>query len=173
MVLYWKAIGPNRYKVNSLINFGGRYIYLDDENSSKYSLVQKENVKRLERTSVILLVLITSAYFLYGLVPLYAFCFQNIRATPIATRLPYFDPQSNVGFAMNLLQQGIMVTYGMVGNFCIQTGVVLLINAIMAVPELLRVDLNELAKEVQLHGMSSRARNQLRHILMKIQDFDG
>lgn len=46
--------------------------------------------------------------------------FKNIRTTPVATKLPFFDDDSNIGYALNLLQQAVFASYSMIGSFSME-----------------------------------------------------
>lgn len=170
--MYWMAIGPHRFKMNNLFNFGGKFIYLEGEQSPKYKAACVESVQHLIRNVITILSLLIISITVYSAGPFYVYFFRNVRATPAATKLPFLEHHSDVGFPLNLIQQTVVALYGVTGYISMEIGFCLINNVIITMPKLIRVDLDELTNELQLNGMNWKSTIQLRQILVKMQDFD-
>lgn len=97
---------------------------------------------------------------------------HHIRATPIATKLPYFEYESDVGFALNIFQQSVMSFFGIIGNLNIEFAVCLVNSSIVYIPKLIGVDFVELSNEVEMRGMNMKTKLLTRDIFMKVLEFD-
>lgn len=171
MIQYWKCINKNRFKLNRSYKYSGKHIYLND-GRSKYNSVREQGINSLVKNLIIILGFILISSFLYGIGPLYVYFVHDIRATPMATRLPYFEYESDVGFALNIFQQSVASFFGMVGTCCIEFAVCLVNNSIVCIPKLIGVDLIELSNEMEMRGLKSNTKLLTRDIFMKILEFD-
>lgn len=45
ILLCWQCVGPDRFKMNNVINFGGKYIFKDDKMPSKYNAVCEKMIE--------------------------------------------------------------------------------------------------------------------------------
>lgn len=61
MTIYVKLIGSDKYIVNNSMNFGGKYIFRDDEQPSSYNnLCDKFITKLLKDITIVIILLIVS-----------------------------------------------------------------------------------------------------------------
>lgn len=170
--MYWKAVGPQRFKFNSLVNFGGRHIYIDDTKSTEYNKICENNVKKLVQSVAIIVPLVVFGHFLVVLGSLHAYIYEDTRVTPMATHLPYFEKNSDLEFILNLLQQSIIAVYALMGNISIEILTCLLNNAITSIPEFIHLNLNDLNKEISIDNSNLKTMVRLRNVLIQVQDFD-
>lgn len=157
--MYWKAVGPHRFKLNNLFNVGGKYIYLEENQSPMQKAVCAESVQNLLKSAVSIVSLLFISLCVYTIGPLHECLFQNHLVTPLGTRLPCIDSDSNVGFALNMFQQCICTTYAATAYFSLEIGQCLINNVITTIPKLIHVDLVEMSNELQTNGMSLESIN--------------
>lgn len=170
--MYWKSVGPCRFKINSLLNFGGNFLYFNDKKSSNYTALCEESISQLTKSVAIILFLILLSHFMYGIGPLYVYLFHDIRITPIETELPFLDKVSNLGFTLNLIEQAILTAYELLGTMSVEICQCLINNAITFVPKVLHLDLDEISCDLNINGMNQKIKIRLRNVLIQLQDFD-
>lgn len=170
--MYWKAIGPHRFKLNNLINFGGKYIYSDGEQSMEYIAVCDRSTRKLINNVSIVVALIIISHLLFVAGPFYAYFSQDIRITPMATELPFLEKGSTHSFFMNLLQQFIVAMFTLSGNIAIEIMHAQINDTITITPQLIHLDLRQLENELHRSGMCLKVKARLRNVLIKVQDFD-
>lgn len=173
LIMYWNAVGPHRYGLNNLANFGGRFIYMDNKHPTAYNNVCERYIKILLRnvSVIVALMILSHAMLIFG--PLYAYYFQSIRLTPIATNLPYFEKDSDIEFGINLSIQAVMALLALAGSMSIEVVACLILNVVTIIPDLIQVNLIELADDVFTNGLNLNTIARLRNVLIQIQDFDG
>lgn len=170
--MYWNAIGPHRYRLNNLANFGGKYIYKDEKDATKYRNVCEKHIKILVITVSVIVSLMILSHAMLIIGPLFAYFSQGIRITPIATNLPYFEKDSDTEFVINLTLQAAMALIALGGSLSIEVVQCLIINTITIIPDLINLNLKEIADELFTKGMCSDTISRLRNVLIQIQDFD-
>lgn len=172
LTVYWKTMSSARFKVNNILNFGGKYIYTNDAKPSKYNTLCEEMLVKLIRNTVTVVIAILVSYALVGGGALYAIVFHGARITFLGTEIPFVDGQTNFGFMINLIEQSFLTGISLLSNLTIEIGVCLVNNAFSAIPELIRLESDELNTELNLNGMSFNAKMRVRNIFMKVQDFN-
>lgn len=163
---------PTRFTNNNLMNAGGRYIYMDGDDTSKYNAVREKLIEKFAREMVVILTLIFIALLMCGLPALYMLVFKRARITLLGIELPFFEKDSDIGFVLNLTMQAVIAVFGIVGMIAIEFGQNLIHHVVYSIPHLMHVDTEELGTELRTNGMSLAARAQLRNIFMKVQDFE-
>lgn len=170
LAMYWKSISSQRVILNSLINFGGKYLYVDDNKPTKYKQFCEENIGKLIRRIKTIWTLILVSFGLFAIGPFYVFFFKHTRVTVLNTELPFLHiNDSNVAFAVNLIQQFTCTVFALIGNLAIEAGMCLVNDAIEISPEVINFSLCELANDTT---SSLHLRLRMRNILMQVQDLD-
>lgn len=173
LALYVKLIGPGRFMVNNVLNFGGRYVYVDDERPPDYNKLCDKLVGKLLKDIVTVVVLIVISYCVMGIWPLYCIYFKHQHVTILNTELPFMDFNSSAGYAVNLFMQLFISTVSFFSNVCIEFGACLTYNVVDAIPKVVHYEIQELETEMNLKGKDVNAKLRLRNILMILQDYDG
>lgn len=155
------------------MNFGGKYIYNDDKEKSKYNEVCERMLAELVRSIVIILLAILVGYSVFVLGFLHAILFGNTRVTVFSTELPFFDINSNFGYGINILEQLIVAAVSLSGNISIEVAACIAYNVISISPELIHLEAGELENELKSNGINLGAVKRLRHILMRVHDAYG
>lgn len=170
--MYWKIIGPHRFKLNNLMNIGGKFIYLDNKNPTQYNRICEKNVIKMAEIVITVVIIIIISHILAVVGPIYAYIFQDLRVTPMATELPFIDNDSDTGFLINLGQQCIVGFYSLLGNITIEMFSYIINNVITIIPDLIQLNLIDISNEIEIKGICLSSKIQLRNALVQIQDFD-
>lgn len=173
MTIYLKLIGSDKYLVNNLMNFGGRYIYRDDEQPPSYVTLCDQFITKLLKDITITIVLLIVSYCLMAIWPLYCIIVRNERVTILNTELPFVDIDSDMGFTINLCWQAFAGYFSFISNVCIEYGNGIAHNNIHSTPKVLHFQLEEFKKEIIMNGVSLNAKLRLRNVFMLLRDFEG
>lgn len=171
MCVYWISIGPSRFKVNSLLNFGGNCIYRNENQSINYKNICSKYAKKLIKSVMTDLPLLFIAHAIFFEVAIYTHYRQNIEITPLAINLPFLEKNSDLELFVNMIFQSIMGTYSAIGCFGLEIGECIMNNAIIAIPDVIRFNLSELDDECEANGMNLKSILQLRNTFRQIQDY--
>ncbi|XP_055322548.1 uncharacterized protein LOC129578273 [Sitodiplosis mosellana] len=172
LVMYWKNIGPHRFKINSLATFSGKFIYADDKESTEYNRICEKNVTKLIKNVVSVSVIVIFAHLLILVGPIYAYIFKDMYITPLATHLPFLEKDSSTEFLWSLAQQCVIALYSITGNLTVEIITCLIIDTVNSVPELIWLNLKQLADGVQKEHSRLRVHIRLRNVLIQAQDLD-
>lgn len=168
--MYWKAVGPHRFKQNNVVLFGGKYIYNNGIESKKYQFICEKLIDKLLKNMWMIISLIVLSHAIIVVGPLYAYLFENIRITPFGTNLPFFEKDSNAEITVNMILQTILTFYALIGCIAIEIGLCLVNNTIDAIPEILRFNLTEFSEDLKAKGKRFESIARLRNVFIQIQE---
>lgn len=169
---YWTVIGPSRFKFNSLVNFGGNYIYQNENQSMKFRQICAKHAKKLTKSVMTGLPLMFLTHVMILVVAAYAHYWQNISITPLAINLPFFDPKdSNCELVVNMIFQLTMGIHAIIGCLGLEIGECLFNNTIIAIPDVIQLNLSQFNDEYEANGMNLKSILQLRNTFCQIQDY--
>lgn len=168
--VYWKSIGPRRFRLNNITTLIGRYISNDNKPSVFNTLCDKL-IQLFMRLSSIAACLIIISHMLFAAIPLYFIVFKQIRITPMCLEIPFFGSDSDIGFVANLCVQGILGLASMLALIAIEIPICSVFTTLISVPELIHLEVDDMNHDCISNGKNSRARVRLRNIIVKAQDF--
>lgn len=145
---------------------------MDGSQSPEYNSLCEKMISELVRRTSIVVFLILLSYALIGGGTFYAIVFDGAWITFVATEIPFVDSQSNTGYAINLIEQFLIISVSLISTLLLEMAVCLVSNAFLAIPEIIHFESNELAIELNSKGMNLNVQMRLRNIFMKIQDFN-
>lgn len=173
--MYWKAIGPDKYKFNNLANFAGKYIYPETNASTLLHVLCNQSAKSLLNEVLTIQVVIVFSYLSVVIGPIYAYLYKDLHVSPMGTRLPFFD-DDETEFLVNVGLQCTGALYALFGNLAIETVSCLINNAILLSAEVIQLNGNHLTErledEINNQGITIETRALFRNILLQIRDFD-
>lgn len=170
--MYWKAIGKDRFKFHSLLNFAGDYIYEEKRSTSKFSMVCEIGAHKMMKSYAILTCIICTSMSLVSLGPMLIFFRDGIWITPLGTQFPFAD-QSDVAFYMDLGIQMAIALIGILTTVSIEMAQVIVNNAVEMSADVIQFNIDMLAEQInQIDMMHLKSRANFRNIILQIQDFD-
>lgn len=167
-----KTLGPDRYKINNLMNFGGRFIYNDNVHSPKLRLIQEKVINKLIQHILVVVFLAFLSIGTFVMDAFYLYFFEGIRSTILGFKLPFSNEDSENGFLLNNLFQCPFVLVGLIACSVVEISAALIINVIASTPSLIHFDLEELETELIFNGFNLMAKARLRNVFVKIQDYE-
>lgn len=172
MLVYFQAIGPNRFKFHALISFCGKYFYKTANQTMRYQDLRHQHIDKLPKLIFSIMSLMTLAYCIVSGIPLYENFHRNIYVTPLAINLPFFEKDSPIEYSINIVLQVTMCLYSLCGSFMIDVAACCINHAIIVVPDLIRLNLLEFQDELNENGNTAKARAQLRNTLIQLNDYN-
>lgn len=178
--MYWKSIGPHRFKLRRLTSFCGTYFYNADTDtdsdtdtkSTQYKILRAKNIDKMLRSMLINLPLMFLSHAIVAVAPAYEFFFQHIRATPLAIHLPFLKKDSNLEFILNMNLQLIMAAYATVGSLAVEAATCMINHTITIVPDLIAFNLHEFNDTWTANGLCVESLTRLRNAFVQMQDYD-
>lgn len=171
--MYYQAIGPNRFKLQTLCGFCGFYFYRTNAQSPQYKMLRVKFIDKFVSNLLIILSLIVIAhlFIFFGLI--YELFFQNIsRMTLMTMHLPFLEKDSNIEFTLNTIVQIIMGLYALVGAVAIEIATCTINHTITIAPELIQYNLTEFEEEFHDGDMDRKSILLLRNCFVQVQDFN-
>lgn len=172
MCAYWVTVGPPRFKVNSTLNFGGKFIYHNaDKKSMKYEKICVKHINKLVESVIADLPVMFLAQSIVFNEPVYVHHVQHLPITPFAVNLPFFVKESSAEYAVNMIIQTIWGAYAMIGLSSVEVGECLINNTIAAIPDVIKCSLIEFCDEFKSNGINIKSIARLRNTFLQIQDY--
>lgn len=168
--IYWKCIGPDRFRLNSLTTLIG-LIVQEDKQPSLFNTLCENVIEMFLKLSIIGAFLVIISHTLFAAIPLYFIVFKQTRITPMCLEMPFLERDSEVGFLVNLCVQGVLGLVSMLALVAIEIPMCSVFTLLVAVPKFIRLEVKDMERDCYINGNNSSARVRLRNIVMKIQDF--
>lgn len=166
------AIGPDRRKLHAIINFGGKYIYQDINDGTKFNAVCDKSAKDLLRQVLIVVPLVIISYAQISIGAFYAYFVHGILTTPMGTLLPFTNDDSRLCFIINTCHQIFIAVFATLGSAGIEICACMINNVVTLTPKLILLNVEELENDLISDGWTLKTKSKLRNILIQIQDFD-
>lgn len=162
-----------RKQYRYLYQFASNFLYANSETSkSKYSVCNRMAIDLVTSTSKVL-VLIAFSFSFITCGPTYKNLFTDEREMIIPVILPFIDPETEMGFYINLISQLICLALGSLGIPSIEVITCILRNTISLSTAIIEDSLNELKNSLERDGnFSIEHAWQFRNIIIKILDFN-
>ena len=170
-MMYWKTVGSHRFKLNNIITFSGKYIYTDDNASVQRNLVNNKHVDHLLKSFGIICTSLLMSYQTIIIGPVYAYYHDDLRINALGTHLPFFELNSDADFNVNMMIDGIIGVYTMLGGYAMELMAALVNNTISAMPDLIDLNLTEFFDEFKANGLNPKSIAKFRNTFLQIQDF--
>lgn len=169
--MYWKAVGPMRFKMNNIINFGGKYIYTNGLKASKYRTMCDKMAIDFVKLNIVCVVQTTFTHLLLLAVAFYMIVYGNTHVSIISIEIPFFESDSDTGYLVNLAVQLGLVIVSMVAMNILVIIVSFAYDNFITFPELIAFELCDLEDELISNGFSLNTRLRFRNLLIKVRDF--
>lgn len=170
--LYYKAIGKDRFKFKSLLNFAGDYMYSEVRSTSRFSMVCEEGARKMWKSYAILTCIICTSMSLVSVGPIFLFFRTGIWITPLGTQFPLAD-HSDIAFYMDLVIQMAIALIGILVTVSIEMSQVIVNNAVQMAADVTKLSIDELREQLSEEGeMRLKTRTKFRNLMLQVQDFD-
>lgn len=165
--------GKSRFTLSGLIDFGGKYIYQDNHNDTKYNRICSKQMDITMRRYLIKMGSIFISLFACLVNPIHVYFEQGIKTTTTECHWPFFETKSNAEFTANLVLQTIIAVHGYALFVFFEIFLSLFENVVTVTPRLVE---NDLTNTIRLYKNASMTKLELcqwiRNISMQSIDFD-
>lgn len=168
-----RQVTNGRYKMHSLVEFGGRYIYSNDHEDPEYNKLCSDHIDSTIRT-YFTKILTMFASFIYALIfILYLYFRHGIRSTTTELKFPFIAEDSDAEFIANLIYQYVIAVIGFLGFIGLEAMMSLFNDTASISPKLAEYEFGRLDKMVE-NGRLSEPRIQfaLIRIIKRALDTD-
>ena len=131
----------SRFKLQSLIDFGGKYIYHDSNEKTEYNEICSDHMDITMRRYIQKMLAMYIGYLFAMIGPVHAYFTQGVLATTIEARIPLTEPKSNAEFMFNFSLQS---AFGFHGGLCyigMECALSILENVVTITPKLIESNL--------------------------------
>lgn len=172
MLIYWEAVGPHRFKFNTIIKFCGNHFYDHANTTLQHQNLRADHIEKLLKIASVVMGALLLGYVIIFVIPIYeSYRTHNRAITPLAINLPFFEKDGRNEFIVNMSIQLTISFYSLCGNSMIELASSAINNAILLVPDLIRFNLMEFEEELQTNGITVRSWAQLRNSFVQLQDY--
>lgn len=169
--IYWKSIGHERFELNNISKFSGKYIFTNDKQPSTYNTLCEQMIQQLVKLTLSVTVFVVIAHTIFACVPVYLIIVKQIRITPMCLEMPFFERDSNIGYIVNLCIQLVFGIASMYALLAIQIPLCSAVNALVSTPLLIHLEVEDMQQEYYANHIDLSTKLRLRNIVMKIQDY--
>lgn len=109
MPIMCAILSTHRFKLKSLIDFGGKYFYHDNCDDTTYNRVFLKHMDTTMKRFIIKMLTISVSFLFGGFGALYTyFMYGNIPAL-LEVQIPFCEPNSSVEYILQFIYQAILV----------------------------------------------------------------
>lgn len=156
-----------------LFRFSGDHIYKDVKDSTPFTKLCEESIEKMRKSYIILVIVIFISIGSVLTGPIDAYIRKGVKVTPFGTKTPFFEENSDVGFAIDMAYQSCIMPFGIVSTICIELCQCMTYNTIELCSDAVTLDTELLTKTLEMEKTYSvRSRAHFRNIMMRIQDYD-
>lgn len=157
-----------------MLDFGGKYIYRDDDGATAYNYICSESLDQSMKTYLMIVFIVITSFTGAVCGPYYKFMTQGTRATLYNLRLPYFEDYPNMEFYINTCWETFTSFIGAIGLFNMEAAFTIVNDTITVSSKLCAMDLNKLSKYLEIKSRNTKyVRRSLKLVLMKTKFIDG
>lgn len=140
-------VSKSRFSLQSLIDFGGRYIYHDSHKDTEYNRICSEQMDITMQSFLIKMGTIFISFLFAVVGPVHAYVFYGIKSTTTEVHIPYCEPKSLMEFELNFLLQSTIAGHGIFMYILMEMLFSLFENVVTIAPRLIS---HELVNVIQL-----------------------
>lgn len=173
MPIYWKSIGPSRFKFRSLLKFSLSYVYDEKNDSTKMTENYHRNTRDLVEWFFISPTLILIGGLAIAAGNVHNYLTDGILTTPLEFEMPFLQKESISSFYINLIGQIVYAGSGLYGLAAIEMCQSIVNNTIKLFVAVISTNIEELnTRLMNKRKMDLELKTHFRNILVQIQDYD-
>lgn len=171
--LYWKSIGPARYRYREIIQFAGNNIFMDRKPSTEYEQKLDAHAMKLIKISISTTIFVAFSFSLILIGPIYVFVSNGEYANPTGVIMPFVNPDSGRGFAINLSIQFAVASIASVGLISTEILSCMINNTYAVMTDMVCFNMSEFSDGLLQPAFSEQSKMALRNIIVQLQDLEA
>lgn len=170
----YKLVIFNLDQLKVIYNFSGQYIYVENEHRTVADTnVRDKMATHLITSSIKTLSLFNASLILMLAVPAFLIVVMRQDLLIVPVIIPFIDPESDVGYLLNVANQLIFCVIGTVSLLGIELSTCIVKNGVIAAAAVIKYELVKLDKILHINKEFTPERMQeFRNIVAEILDFD-
>lgn len=162
-----------RKQCHNVYNFAGYFIYANSKKSPTNNVVCNKMAIYLLTSSLNINLLVNISTILMICAPIYKKLAQNENELVIKIVLPFIDPETPNGYAINMISQSITCVFGSIVIPAIELVTCVLKNNISAIAAIIANDVTEFMNSLHVKSKYSVKHTQkFTNIILKIDDYN-
>lgn len=157
---------------HSLLNFGGKYIYLTNDEDPEYNEICSKHIDATVRRFFIKMLTILASFWLAMIGPIHAYISQGIKTTTTNVRIPFTDVNSDAEFIGNIILQSVIGFHGVFGYIMIEVAMSMFDDVITITPKLIKFKLKRLDEAVKMRQNDLQICLLVKDIIKQSMDYD-
>lgn len=167
------TVGHLRHKFQTLIDFGGRYIYHDSHADTAHNRICSQQMDITARDHLLKMVGIMVSFMFAITGPAYAYFVNGEKTTTTDIHFPFLKSKSNAEYIANIAFAGLFATHGLLVYIGFEIYFTLFQNVVSIAPKLVKHELDESIQLFHDKAISEAALCQrIAHIARKSCDTD-
>lgn len=166
-------MNKTRYRLQALIDFGGRHIYQDNRDNTEYNEISSKQLNGTMRSFVIKMGTIFLSFIVAVIGPAQAYLSHGTKTTTIESHIPFLEPKSNSEFVANFLLQNLIAIHGILGYIGVEIVLSLYQDVVTVAPKLLTADLAHAIRQYEDKSITEQQlRMRIQNIVKQSHDTD-
>lgn len=170
--LYAQLIGSNRFRARVLTVFTIKHVFHDRLPANQYEEEQLRLAKYMFRRIIFCILYILCSFPLILVGPIYAYIVKNQKSIPTGIILPFIDPDSSEGFAMNAIFQGFIGLIAGMGLMGFEIFVNIADCNLNTIAELATFQLRNFNENIKTNS-GANLQHEFRYIAILLEDVKG
>lgn len=150
----YMMVGPMRFNMSAVINFGGKYIYQDNHMDTKYNRICSNQMDRTMKEFILKKIAIWCSFVCYNFYPTYVLFAYGTKTTTTELHWPFFEPKSNGEYLCNFGMQVTIGAHAILLYFVNEIYLSLMANVVTITPYLIECDFEETERLIKTNSMS-------------------
>lgn len=156
-----------------LVDFGGRYIYPNENNDEEYTKICSKHIDGTIRSFFIKIGLMLLSMNGSMIGPIYGYIVHGTKTTMTNVLIPFVDRESNAEFIHNVILASIIGIHGFCGYIGLEIAMALFTDVVTIVPKLIEHQFNRLDSQMERRELSNRhLRHTINNIIKQALDSD-
>lgn len=169
----YQFIGPNRYRYSALALFAAKNIYKDSTPTNAYERKCDLLATKLLVHAVVAVIVDLISYGLVIVGPAYVFITEGRFVMPTGVIVPFMDPDSRLGFVINLSIQFLSAFTALIGTMGLQITNCLIVNSFTTMTDLVCLNMKTFSDGLRARHFTYQQKKELRNIIVQLQDLEG
>lgn len=172
-IIYTQVIGWNRYRIRSIALFSAGRIFVDRVPSTDYERKLDDHAVKLTYQLIVTVILVTTSFSFALIGPIYAYIVDGTHALPTGVILPFVDPETGRGFAINLTIQLAVSSFGLVAIICLEILTCIINLTYCTMADMVCFNMRKFSDGLRQGTFSYQNKLELRNVFVQLQDLEA
>lgn len=173
MLVYFRGVGPDRYRYRAIILFAGRSIFKDCRPSTDYERKLDEHAMKMITHPILTTLILTASVGLIMVGQAYAYIVDGVYALPTGLIVPFVDPNTDRGFAINLIVQSATAFTVSLSIIATEAIACIINNTFIVMADMVCFNMRKFSDNLRQKSFTHQNKMELRNIFVQLQDMEA